>query len=206
MAQLLMRTDPFREFDRLAQQLFRGNGTLAYPGAMPMDAWREGDTFVVEFDLPGIAPEAIELDVERNVVTVRAERPARSDTQEMLAAVVDTWPAPVDHNPEAVKRTEEITLNGVGLRQLVAAGTLTVGTVLQARDGVGEGHTARVLADGQLELDGVQYETPSGAGKAVLGRAVNGWNFWRLPDGRRLMDVRRDYAGKTQREGNDTTD
>ena len=86
MAQLLMRTDPFREFDRLAQQLFRGNGTLAYPGAMPMDAWREGDTFVVEFDLPGIAPEAIELDVERNVVTVRAERPARSDTQEMLAA------------------------------------------------------------------------------------------------------------------------
>ena len=51
MAQLLMRTDPFREFDRLAQQLFRGNGTLAYPGAMPMDAWREGDTFVVEFDL-----------------------------------------------------------------------------------------------------------------------------------------------------------
>ena len=42
MAQLLMRTDPFREFDRLAQQLFRGNGTLAYPGAMPMDAWREG--------------------------------------------------------------------------------------------------------------------------------------------------------------------
>ena len=56
MAQLLMRTDPFREFDRLAQQLFRGNGTLAYPGAMPMDAWREGDTFVVEFDLPGIAP------------------------------------------------------------------------------------------------------------------------------------------------------
>lgn len=127
-------------------------------------------------------------------------------TQEMLAAVVDTWPAPVDHNPEAVKRTEEITLNGVGLRQLVAAGTLTVGTVLQARDGVGEGHTARVLADGQLELDGVQYETPSGAGKAVLGRAVNGWNFWRLPDGRRLMDVRRDYAGKTQREGNDTTD
>jgi len=86
VAQLLMRTDPFRELDRLTQQLFRGNGTLASPTAMPMDAWREGDTFVVEFDLPGIAPAAIELDVERNVVTVRAERPARSETQEMLAA------------------------------------------------------------------------------------------------------------------------
>lgn len=86
MAQLLMRTDPFRELDRLTQQLFRGNGTVAYPAGMPMDAWRDGDTFVVEFDLPGIAAEAIELDVERNVVTVRAERPARSETQEMLAA------------------------------------------------------------------------------------------------------------------------
>ena len=81
-----MRTDPFRDLDRLTQQLFRGNGTVAYPAAMPMDAWRDGDTFVVEFDLPGIAPEAIELDVERNVVTVRAERPARSQAQEMLAA------------------------------------------------------------------------------------------------------------------------
>lgn len=86
MAQLLMRTDPFRDLDRLTQQLFRGNGSVAYPAAMPMDAWRDGDTFVVEFDLPGIAPEAIELDVERNVVTVRAERPARSEAQEMLAA------------------------------------------------------------------------------------------------------------------------
>lgn len=86
MAQMLMRTDPFREFDRLTQQLFRGHGTVAYPAAMPMDAWREGDSFVVEFDLPGVASDAIDLDVERNVVTVRAERPARENTQDMLAA------------------------------------------------------------------------------------------------------------------------
>lgn len=81
-----MRTDPFRELDRLTQQLLRGNGTLANPAVMPMDAWRDGDTFVVEFDLPGVARDAIELDVERNVVTVRAERPARNEAQEMLAA------------------------------------------------------------------------------------------------------------------------
>jgi HSP20 family protein len=82
---MLMRTDPFRELDRLTQQLFRGNGSLS-PAAMPMDAWREGDTFVVEFDLPGVTADAIDLDVERNVVTVKAERPARDNDAEMIAA------------------------------------------------------------------------------------------------------------------------
>jgi len=53
---------------------------------MPMDAWREGDTFHVEFDLPGVNPESIDLDVERNVVTVKAERPSREGNAEMIAA------------------------------------------------------------------------------------------------------------------------
>ncbi len=81
---MLMRTDPFREFDRLAQQLI-GAGTTSRPAVMPMDAWREGDTFVVEFDLPGIAPDTLDVDVERNVLTVRAERPPRNGDWEMLA-------------------------------------------------------------------------------------------------------------------------
>lgn len=80
---MLMRTDPFRELDRLAEQVL---GTAARPAAMPMDAWREGETFEVEFDLPGVAPDSINLDVERNVVTVRAERPALDGEKEMLAA------------------------------------------------------------------------------------------------------------------------
>ena len=80
---MLMRTDPFRELDRLAQQVF---GTPARPAAMPMDAWRDGDTFEVEFDLPGVAPESISLDVERNVVTVRAERAALDENKELLAS------------------------------------------------------------------------------------------------------------------------
>ena len=72
---MLMRTDPFRELDRLTQQVFgSNNGTWSRPTAMPMDAYRSGDTFVVAFDLPGVSPEAIELDVERNVLTVKAER------------------------------------------------------------------------------------------------------------------------------------
>ena len=83
---MLMRTDPFRELDRLTQQVFGTSGTLARPSAMPMDAWREGDTFHVEFDLPGVNPDSIDLDVERNVVTVRAERPARASDAELIAA------------------------------------------------------------------------------------------------------------------------
>jgi HSP20 family protein len=72
---MLMRTDPFRDLDRLAQQFF-GNaaGTWSRPAAMAMDAYRSGDEYVVAFDLPGVSPEAIEVDVERNVLSVKAER------------------------------------------------------------------------------------------------------------------------------------
>ncbi len=71
---MLMRTDPFRELDRLTQQVLGTTGTWSRPTAMPMDAYREGDRFVVAFDLPGVDPDAVELDVERNVLTVKAER------------------------------------------------------------------------------------------------------------------------------------
>ncbi len=80
---LLRTTDPFRDFDRLTQQLL---GTTNRPAVMPMDAWREGDHFVIEFDLPGTSRDSIELDVERNVLTVRAERVARNGDWEMLAS------------------------------------------------------------------------------------------------------------------------
>ena len=80
---MLMRTDPLRELDRLTQQML---GTPARPTAMAMDAWREQDTFVVEFDIPGVAPESIDIDVERNVVTVKAERPVRASDVELVAA------------------------------------------------------------------------------------------------------------------------
>ncbi|MEU5522305.1 Hsp20/alpha crystallin family protein [Streptomyces sp. NPDC047860] len=86
---MLMRTDPFREFDRLAQQVF-GSTDAARTAAMPMDAYRSGDDFFVHFDLPGINPETIELDVERNVLTVRAER--RSPAPEGAETVVAERP------------------------------------------------------------------------------------------------------------------
>ncbi|MGW5437083.1 Hsp20/alpha crystallin family protein [Nocardia asteroides] len=80
---MLMRTDPFRDLERWTQQAF---GTAAQPAAMPMDAWRDGDEFFVEFDLPGIDPDSLDLDVERNVVTVRASRQGLDANRSMIAA------------------------------------------------------------------------------------------------------------------------
>jgi HSP20 family protein len=73
---MLMRTDPFRDLDRLAQQFI---GTATRPAAMPIDAYRHGDTFVVDLDLPGVSPDSIEVTVERNVLTVHASRTRPAD-------------------------------------------------------------------------------------------------------------------------------
>ncbi|NMH97498.1 Hsp20/alpha crystallin family protein [Pseudonocardia acidicola] len=84
---MLMRTDPFRELDRLSQQLFSTTGTAARPAVMPMDAFRQGEQFVVQFDIPGVDPGSIDLDVERNVLTVRATRDGQlPDDVEMQVA------------------------------------------------------------------------------------------------------------------------
>lgn len=111
---MLMRTDPFREFDRLSQQVFGTPGTTARPSAMPMDAWREGQEFIVEFDLPGVEPDSIDLDVERNVLTVKAERRALQGDREFLAA----------ERPR-----------GVFSRQLILGDTLDTERVRAAYDG-----------------------------------------------------------------------
>jgi HSP20 family protein len=73
---MLMRSEPFTEVNRIAQQLFGvpSTGTWSRPTAMPVDAYRNGEEFVIAFDLPGVDTDAIEIDVERNVLTVRAER------------------------------------------------------------------------------------------------------------------------------------
>ena len=109
---MLMRTDPFRELDRLAQQVL---GTAARPAAKPMDAWREDQEFVVAFDLPGVDLDSVDLDVERNVLTVKAERsdPAGKDT-EMIAS----------ERPR-----------GVFSRQLILGETLDVDNVKATYDG-----------------------------------------------------------------------
>ncbi|MEU3502391.1 Hsp20/alpha crystallin family protein [Streptomyces hundungensis] len=101
---MLMRTDPFRELDRLAQQL-TGTGTWTRPSVMAMDAYRAGDEYIVAFDLPGVSADAIDIDVERNMLTVKAER------------------RPVTKADDAQMELTERPL-GVFSRQLVLADTL----------------------------------------------------------------------------------
>ncbi|WP_158847846.1 Hsp20/alpha crystallin family protein [Saccharothrix deserti] len=74
---MLMRTDPFQLLDRLTQQWFRND--LSGSRAMPMDAYRSGDEFVVQFDLPGVSTESIDVDVQDNVLTVKAQRRQTAD-------------------------------------------------------------------------------------------------------------------------------
>jgi HSP20 family protein len=82
---MLMRTDPFREFDRLTQQVF---GSASRPAAVPMIAYRKGDTFHVNLDLPGVRADSIDITVEQNVLTVSAERemPEPDQYVELIAA------------------------------------------------------------------------------------------------------------------------
>jgi HSP20 family protein len=79
---MLMRTDPFRDFDRLTEAVL---GTRARPAVMPMDAYREDGKFVVHLDLPGVTTESIDLTVEQNVLSIHAERkPPGGDSAEKV--------------------------------------------------------------------------------------------------------------------------
>jgi len=67
---MLMRFDPFRELDRLSN----ATASRQWPAMLAMDAYRQGDRFLVHFDLPGVKSDTIELSVEQNVLTVKADR------------------------------------------------------------------------------------------------------------------------------------
>lgn len=73
---MLLRFDPFRDIDRLADQMLAGTRV---PRMMPMDAYRSGDHYVLHLDLPGVDPASVDLTVEDSTLTIKAERPARSE-------------------------------------------------------------------------------------------------------------------------------
>ncbi len=79
----LMRFDPFRELDRLAEQTLSAGARALH--SMPMTALRRGDEFTVHLDVPGVGPDDIDLTVERNVVSIRVRRlPAGQEGDEVL--------------------------------------------------------------------------------------------------------------------------
>jgi HSP20 family protein len=84
----LVRSDPFRDVDRLFQQLAGNAQNGARQMQMPLDAFRNGDTFLVTLDRPGVSAESVDLTVEDNVLTIKAERlaPPKSDQVEVLIA------------------------------------------------------------------------------------------------------------------------
>ncbi|MFF3342768.1 Hsp20/alpha crystallin family protein [Streptomyces flavidovirens] len=84
---MLMRTDPFRDLDRLTQQLFNG---VQRPVAMPMDAWRQDGSVWVKLDLPGVDPDSVDLNVEKDVLTVQAER--KPETKEGAETLISERP------------------------------------------------------------------------------------------------------------------
>ncbi len=78
---MVLNFDPFREIDRLAGQMFSTGGAgAAATMAMPMDLYRSGDHFVLHCDLAGVDPGSVDVNVDGRVLTIRAERSARTDS------------------------------------------------------------------------------------------------------------------------------
>ena len=146
---MLMRTDPFNQMDRFFQQM---TGTAARPAMMPIDAWRQGEEFVIQFDLPGVDPEAIDLTVERNVLTVRAER--RRAVDEGVELAINERPV------------------GVFTRQLFLGETLDTGNLKADYDtGV---LTVRIPIAEQAKARKISVTSSSGGGNQISGEVVDG--------------------------------
>jgi alkylated DNA nucleotide flippase Atl1 len=117
---------------------------------------------------------------------------ARSEA--LIDALLETWPVPAGHVGSVVDPHEK-SAGWIQIKHLVDAGLLEPGTVLSPRPGAWQARTALIRADGLLEVDGKTFDSPSGAGRFVKNAATNGWSFWRLADGSRLLDVRDAYSG-----------
>ncbi|OLR91522.1 GmrSD restriction endonuclease domain-containing protein [Actinokineospora bangkokensis] len=117
-------------------------------------------------------------------------------TGELVDALLATWPVPEGHVGE-VRDPLPAALPWVGVRHLVGAGLLVPGDRLLSRPGTWGERVAVVRADGDLDVDGRVFDTPSAAGKFAKGDggSTNGWKFWRLADGRSLADLRAAYQG-----------
>jgi HSP20 family protein len=141
----MLQFDPFRDFSRLASEMLSAGRT---PHAMPMDAYRLGDHYIVEFDLPGIDPDSLELTTENNTLTVRAERKtaARGSEKGEPGYLMAERPRGVFSRQLVVGEGVDIDRIAADYRDGVLTVTLPVAeTAKPRRISVGRGETHRVI-------------------------------------------------------------
>ena len=119
-------------------------------------------------------------------------------TTEIIEAVVNIWPVPAGHEGGVIDPHAKAQLGRIQVKDLIAAALIEPGTVLSARPGVWESHTAIIRPDGAIEVAGRTFESLSSAGKFVKGAVTNGWSFWRVPDGRRMSEVRAAFVDEPE--------
>ena len=110
----------------------------------------------------------------------------------LIDQLLKVWPVPAGHLGQVVDPAAK-TQDWVEVKHLIGAGLLKAGDVLTATHYEHKGAQAVIADDGRIELDGKRFETPSGAGRHLRGKATNGWYFWAVADGRRLRDLRVDF-------------
>lgn len=128
----------------------------------------------------------------------------RDRTDRLIDAIIEIWPAPEGHTSQ-IQASERLPARSVELADLLAAGLLGEGATLHARGRRSAGRTATVLPDGELDVDGIRYSSPSGAARAVTGTSVNGWWFWLLePNSKRsLRSLWREYVDQRDVDAED---
>lgn len=132
-----------------------------------------------------------------------AEAAIDSRSGQLLDVLLKVWPVPDGHLGQVVDPRDK-SQDWVEVKDLVASGLLQAGTKLTPRPGTWATREALVRDDGMLEVDGQLFGSPSGAGRHVKGSVTNGWAFWRLPDGRKLIDVRAEFRGEKPSDANRT--
>src|SRR3954464_13597227 len=165
---MLMRCDSYREFDRLTEQL--ASTASRAPRAFPMDAYRRGEQFIVQFDLPGVEPAAIDLTVEQNVLTVRAAR--RFEPRQDDEVVVAERP----HGTYTRQIFLGDTLDSEHLQANCEHGVLTLTIPVAAT-----AKPRRVPVGGRQEPETIEamatggpHDTPPGARVSTAGHAAPG--------------------------------
>ena len=120
-------------------------------------------------------------------------------SSQLIDVLLQVWPVPEGHTGQVVDPRDK-SQDWVEVKDLVASGLLEPGTRLTPRQGSWTSLEALVRDDGMLEVDGQLFGSPSGAGRRVKGSVTNGWTFWSLPDGRRLIDVRAAFRGEKPKD------